>query len=457
MRRIWAVAPLLILVVACSDPATSSTTVAPPGPATTGPTSSSTTPSEDALDARLAWFTGVLDSGTLSEDEYQASFTAEFINNVPYDDMVGVIGQVAGSGTNWQVSEFEERDGLDAVVILAPAQGDAALRASISLEIQAPYRIQGLFLQPAETPSLDDPPADFAAAADRLAAIGDTGLLVAEINDGVCSPLFELEADRPVPVASAIKLYVLAAVADAVAAGDLSWSDDVEIRDDLKSVPTGVMQDEEAGTTFSVREMAEVMIAFSDNTATDHLIDLVGREAVETALTTYGMAQPELNVPFMNTLELTALKVGPASGLATQWLDADPEGRRAILDQISDITPADIPVSEFVDPVLPDQIEWFATPEDMCGVLVALMEMGDPIDKILTINPGLPDDEEAFETVAFKGGSEPGLTAMNWLVERVDGRRFVVAGSVVNPDEAIDALETTLLFGAVRDLVAAIP
>jgi hypothetical protein len=301
---------------------------------------------------------------------------------------------------------------------------------------------------------LDDPPADFTAAAERLEGFGETNLLVAEVADGTCEPLFEHGHGGPSPVGSAAKLYVLGAVVDAVAAGELSWSDDVTISEDLKSVPSGVMQDEEPGTAFSLREMAEVMIALSDNTATDHLIDLVGREAVEAAQAAYGMDEGTLNIPFMNTMEFTALKVGPASGLATQWLQVDEAGRRQILEQVSDIVPADIPLAEFVDPVMPDKIGWFASPADMCRALVALYETGEPVDKILTINPGLPGEENDFEAIAFKGGSEPGLVAMNWLVERADGRRFVVAGSVVNPDEAFDELEVTLLFGAVRDLVA---
>ena len=43
---------------------------------------------------------------------------------------------------------------------------------------------------------------------------------------------------------------------------------------------------------------------------------------------------------------------------------------------------------------------------------------------------------------------------MNWLVERPDGRRFVVSGSVYDTESDIDQLRATLLFGAVRDLVA---
>lgn len=447
-----------LLAAGCSSGGGESTT-SPPGtgapPVTSIPGSPVTTGrAADALEERLAWLTQVLEDGDMSEADYEATFTADFLANVSYSEMVAVIRQVAATGSGWQVQEFEERDGLDGVVVLAPQGGGEGLRASISLESQAPYRIQGLFLQPAEAPTLDEPPGDFAEAAERLAAFGNTELLVAEVDGGTCEPVFEHGTGEPFPIGSAFKLYVLGAVADEVESGVLAWSDDVEIREDLKSIPTGVMQDEEAGTTFSLREMAEVMIALSDNTATDHLMDLVGRDAVEAAFTAHGMAEPALNIPVMNTLELAALKVGPASGLATQWLEADEDGRREILDQISDLTPADIPVSEFTEPVFPDRLEWFATGADICRVLVGLFDRGDPLNKILTINPGLEDEEGRFESIAFKGGSEPGLVAMNWLVERSDGRRFVVSGSVVDPDEAFEQVEVILLFGAVRDLVS---
>ena len=43
------------------------------------------------------------------------------------------------------------------------------------------------------------------------------------------------------------------------------------------------------------------MIAISDNTATDHLIDLVGRDRVEAALTVFGHSDPAMTVPFLTT------------------------------------------------------------------------------------------------------------------------------------------------------------
>jgi Beta-lactamase enzyme family len=65
----------------------------------------------------------------------------------------------------------------------------------------------------------------------------------------------------------------------------------------LKSLPSGELQTEPDGTRISVRDTAAKMISISDNTAANMLINLVGRPAVEAALTTTGMADPRLRIP----------------------------------------------------------------------------------------------------------------------------------------------------------------
>ncbi len=447
MRNALSLVGTCLLLAACAGGTESTTSPTPTDSAVT------TAATEAPLDARLAWLADILDRGAVDESEYRSVFTAEFIDNVPYEAFLEVVQDLAAAGTGWMVGEFEERDGTSATVQIVSGDGQA-LRANITLETVVPHRIAGLLLQPAEPPALDDPPAELEEAADRLAELGTVEMGVFEVTDGACRPVFERGRGEPAPVGSAFKLYVLGALADAVAAGELAWDDDVTITEELKSIPTGVLQNEEEGATFSVREVAETMIAFSDNTGTDHLIDLVGRAAVEEAFSAYGMDDPSRNIPLMDTMDLTALKVGPASGLADRWIDGDDEERRLILDQISDIRPSDIPLAEFDRPIHPDRIEWFATPADMCRVLAALYDRGEPVTQILTINPGLPDEGGSFDVVAFKGGSEPGLVAMSWLVERPDGRTLVLAGSVVDPFEDFDQLEAVLLFGAARDLLA---
>jgi hypothetical protein len=263
-------------------------------------------------------------------------------------------------------------------------------------------------------------------------------------------------AGEPVPIASVFKLYVLAALGEAIVDGDIAWDDELEIRDELKSVPTGILQDRAAGETVTVLEAAELMISISDNTATDHLIDLLGRETVESTMSAYGHTAPELNTPLLNTRELTALKVGPASGLYVQWLEGDEQARRDLLLQISDITPADLPIQEWSDPVHPDTVEWFASPNDLCTLAVRMGELTETVPEvaaILGMNPGIQASPGTWETIWFKGGSEPGLVTVWWVTE-IQGRTFVTAGSVVNPEVAFDSEEAILLFAAARDLLA---
>ena len=84
--------------------------------------------------------------------------------------------------------------------------------------------------------------------------------------------------NRALAIGSTFKLYVLGAIAEDVAAGKGAWTDLVEIRDDMKSLPSGTMQLLPEGTKKPVADFAMQMISISDNTAADHLIRHAGRE-----------------------------------------------------------------------------------------------------------------------------------------------------------------------------------
>lgn len=466
MRRagLWLAGSLL--VAACSGGTAGTTTtvaVTTTVPVTTSSTQAATTTSvlvTAPVLARLEWFLGLLNGVPLAADDYEARISDEFLRQVPVEGFREVIDQIRSASEVWQVTSFEERGTLAARALIAPPSGEPALRVIIEVDADPPHRIGTLLVQPAEPPALDDPPATLEEAAARLAQQGTLRLLAAEVVDGVCRPVLAVAPDEPAPLGSMFKLYVLGALAEAVAAGDVRWDDAITIHDELKSPPSGILQNEPAGTVKTVREVAELMISISDNTATDHLIALLGRERIEAALPVLGNSTSELNVPFLTTREMIGLKVGFGAGLRQGYLDGDEAARRAVLDQIADLRPEDLPLSEWTDPIDPDRLEWFATPADLCALHVALRDQAggpglEPVGEILSLNPGLPDTAERWSYLAFKGGSEPGLLAMSWLGETAGGRTFVLAGSVVNPDRPLDELEAVLLFGAARDLLAA--
>ncbi|MFI7610948.1 serine hydrolase [Nonomuraea terrae] len=138
--------------------------------------------------------------------------------------------------------------------------------------------------------------------------------------DGQCRIAHGLDADTQRPIGSAFKLYVLGALAQAVAEGRLSWNEQLAIRDDYKSLPSGTLQNRPAGTMLPLSEDADHMISISDNTATDHLIHRLGRDAVQRQLSLFGHRQPDANVPILTTKAFFQLKATSDQDRARQYL-----------------------------------------------------------------------------------------------------------------------------------------
>lgn len=65
------------------------------------------------------------------------------------------------------------------------------------------------------------------------------GYAVDDVADETCQTLHGIGLERPVPVASVFKLWMLDALARQIDAGDLEWDDTVVVRDNLRSDPSG--------------------------------------------------------------------------------------------------------------------------------------------------------------------------------------------------------------------------
>jgi beta-lactamase class A len=229
---------------------------------------------------------------------------------------------------------------------------------------------------------------------------------------------------------------VLAALREQIASGHHSWSEVVELRDEWKSLPTGILQDWPAGTPLTLATIASLMISRSDNTATDALISIVGRENVER----FG-AQ---NRPFLTTREAFALKNPANSDLLERYRAGDEGRRRAVL---AELIGRPLPAAEVFEsgPVAPD-VEWFYSPRDLCGLMERVADL-----PLMSINPGLATPAD-WARVSYKGGSEPGvLNVTTWLDAR-DGRRLCVSATW-NNDAPLDENRFFLLVGSLMDSV----
>lgn len=439
-----------------TQPPTTETTTETSSPASTDPSDEGDPPPSisgldgaigEAGDLVLSWLNGA----PFDEATYEAVFDETFRSAVSFDEMTPLLDQLRLENP-FEVNEIQRSTSTEAELIIVGAGGERALLA-VAITSPDDPTMAGLFIGPAETPDFEVPETP-ALAVDRLEAMGTLRL---GAFDADCAPLDAAQAvpstaiDEQAPIGSGFKLWVLAAVVDAVDDGTLSWDDDVEIRDELDSIPSGITQNDEPGSTLTVRELAERMIEISDNTATDHLIDLVGRINVENALSTTGHSDPKLNFPLLTTREFTIVKFGDED-LRTRYLRADLGERRRILDD--EVSMLDLPpiadIASVTDPIEVETLEWFASPRDLCRVLTALAG-DDEAAAILARNPGVADEEGRWSSILYKGGSEPGVLAMAWLVESEGGERFVLAGGLANEDEVIDEFEAISLLAHLRD------
>ncbi|HEU5149679.1 MAG TPA: serine hydrolase [Iamia sp.] len=305
--------------------------------------------------------------------------------------------------------------------------------------------------------------AAWAAIDEALAGLGpQVGFLAAEVTDGSCAPVHAVTPEVARPTASQFKLFVLGALAGEVAAGPVAWDDDVVVHGADKSLGnaegTGSLQFVADGTPVPVEEAATKMIAISDNTATDLLIDLVGRDVVEARAAEW-MADATANVPFLTTRQMILLHY--AEGLGDRYLATAPDDRAAFLATEVDPLPLEAAATGYTtEPRFVEAIEWFGSPADVCRALAGLQaQAGEPagaaLDGILSENDaGIGLAPEDWPTVWYKGGSEPGVLTMGWLATNADGATFVVQAMVTDPDAPLAEEAITELVGLAGDAFA---
>lgn len=110
--------------------------------------------------------------------------------------------------------------------------------------------------------------------------------------------LVQYNAETVFPAASTIKLFLLAALLNEVAAGRQNSERVLTLTDEDRVGGSGVLT-ELHGQHWSVRDLAMLMIIVSDNTATNVLIDLLGVELVQDYCVQHGWESTRLTGKLM--------------------------------------------------------------------------------------------------------------------------------------------------------------
>jgi len=252
--------------------------------------------------------------------------------------------------------------------------------------------------------------------------------------------LASLNSDRPLAIGSTFKLYILAELVRQIEKGQRHWEDVVKLDGSAMSLPSGHLQSWPVGSPITVHTLASLMISQSDNTATDQLLRIVGRENVESMMTPAGNEHSAKTKPFLSTLEMFKLHSNPALG--DEYVAADVDARRKMLAtkvQTAVVDPSGITAA----PGRFEQIEWFASTADLCRAMNYLRkhtETGAAAEarKILGINPSDLVDKSKFSVICYKGGSEAGVLNLTYLLQSRGGHWYALSATWNDPKAALD-------------------
>lgn len=363
-----------------------------------------------------------------------ALFTDDFLKAIPPAQIKAIVAQLA--------AQHGPAEAVGPITVMGSMLGRVTIfygksRVVIDLRVtdEATPRISELRITDIQ-PRNDS---RVAIEADFRALPGQSGFGIYRLGSGKPELVAGYNPQQHFAIGSAFKLWVLDALAADVAAGRRKWSDVVPLG--RPSLPSGDMRKWPAGSPVTLQTLAVAMISNSDNTATDTLIGVVGRDRIGRHLIATGHSDPARTLPFLTTLEAFSLKAGPEEERDVYGAADDATQGRVLAFIAPRLDAGKIDPSLLSGkPNAIASIEWFASAEDLAEVLDSLRRRPDPaVMAILGINPGIgPDSAAAFARVGFKGGSEPGVLNLTWLVQARDGSWYAVTASWNDPDREVD-------------------
>lgn len=387
---------------------------------------------------------------------FERLFSKEFLAQVPPERLAAIAAQYHAIGGRCTRVELVKAEG--------PHQGkfsfffEKGYKVAVTLVVagDAPHHVTGLLF--ANPVRLVRTIGAIVAELDELP--GKVSLELSRLDPARGAPLAGLEPGRPLAIGSSFKLWVLAELVRQVESGKRRLEETVPLKSESLSLPSGMLHSWPAGSPLTLHTLASLMISISDNTATDQLIATLGRENIEACLVETGHGHAAKNVPFLTTLDMFRLKGDPAGRAARRFLGLEAGGRRAFLaNELPAIARDKIQFGNSGKPSLIDEIEWFASARDLCEVMDWLRRHTErgaaaPLREVLAINPGLGLDKRTWSYVGFKGGSEPGVLNLTFLLRSRGGDWHAVSAGWNDPSAAVDEARLT---GLVQRLIELVP
>jgi hypothetical protein len=411
---------------------------------------------QDPVDAQLARMTTLFtaEPANVLPGGYAELFAPSFRNAVPDAQLTAIFRQYWSQGGSVVSTETTSKaNTLQGVFTLIFEKGIQVPVKTISVAPDPPHLITGLLLG---LPEPMERAASLTAVSEAFAALpGSASFMAGRVGaEGRVDMLDGQEPEQVLALGSAFKLFVLGRLVADIEAGDRTWSDVVAFDPRTKSLPSGISQAWPDGAPVTLHTLATLMISISDNTATDLLVHTLGRDRVAAFQTEMGHTDASLNDPFLTTRELFVIKSD--ASMAAAYATAGPAARREILDSIADAQPdgASFPTS----PTHIGTMEWFASAADMGRVLAWFTEdtpARAAARAIMAVNSGLDLNADTWRYIGYKGGSEPGVLTMSFLLQSRSGDWYVLTASQSDPDALVDQITFSSLMKQAARLLEA--
>jgi D-alanyl-D-alanine carboxypeptidase (penicillin-binding protein 5/6) len=134
--------------------------------------------------------------------------------------------------------------------------------------------------------------------ADRLTPLisGHKGKVAVVAMHLASGESFAHEADRPMPTASLIKVAIMVEAYRQAEAGTLDLAQPIALRAEDKVPGSGILTTHfSPGATIALRDVIRLMIAYSDNTATNLVLEKIGLPATAQAMESLGMPNTKVH------------------------------------------------------------------------------------------------------------------------------------------------------------------
>ena len=351
---------------------------------------------------------------TQPEGNIAELFTDNFLNQVPESQVIQILNTYKNNlGQLQEVEETEEGYKLIFTKGSAPSK----------ISVNSNNKIAGIWF--GQMTLADD---DYEKILNEFKNLdGDISVYVVKDNQ---EEIIALNENEKMAVGSSFKLYVLKALYEQIESSEKSWQDIIKIDKENVSLFSGILQNWPLDTPMTVNSMANLMISHSDNTATDHLIDYIGRDYLE-AMT------GSQNTPFLKTIEMFRLKYGLNSKEQNDYIEGDLESKRNVLKEIKDIQISGKDITS--EPTLINEIEWFFSTKELSHTIYQLRESEE-----IQINPGLANKSDWYK-VGYKGGSEAGVLQYTHLLQKSSDGPIYVVSVTGNSEEGLNTDKITNL------------